>query len=59
MPHSLHSPFPAALRLRRFKETGKHNEMFLAAKFGSVSEDPGRVVNGDPEYVLRPSINLC
>jgi aryl-alcohol dehydrogenase-like predicted oxidoreductase len=45
---SFHTPAP---RLRRFKKTGKRNEIFLATKFGSVSGDSERVVNGDPEYV--------
>jgi aryl-alcohol dehydrogenase-like predicted oxidoreductase len=45
------SPHTPALRLHRFKKTGKRNHIFLATKFGSVSGDPERVVNGDPEYV--------
>ena len=45
------SPFPPAPRLRRFKKTGKRNEIFLATKFGSVGGDSERVINGDPEYV--------
>jgi aryl-alcohol dehydrogenase-like predicted oxidoreductase len=50
-PRSSSSPLPPALRLYRFKKTGKRNEIFLATKFGLAGGDPSRVVNGDPEYV--------
>jgi len=43
--------FPLALRLRRFKKTGKRDEILLATKFGLAHGDPGRVVKADPEYV--------
>ena len=35
--------------LRRFKKTGKRNEIFLATKFGVTR--PGFTINGTPEYV--------
>ena len=38
--------------VRRFKRTGKRNEVFLATKFGA-SRDPARFVNGSPEYVRQ------
>ncbi|KAF9643230.1 Aldo/keto reductase [Thelephora ganbajun] len=34
-----------------FKETGKHNDIFLATKFGFAHGEPGRLVKADPEYV--------
>ena len=34
--------------LRRFKKTGKRNEIFLATKFGFT---PEFTINGTPEYV--------
>ncbi|EMD39724.1 hypothetical protein CERSUDRAFT_81102 [Gelatoporia subvermispora B] len=34
-----------------FRRTGKRNNIFLATKFGLGS--PGRVVNGEPEYVRQ------
>lgn len=37
--------------MRRFKRTGKRNEIFLATKFGSAHGDPNRVINAEPEYV--------
>ena len=37
--------------LRRFKKTGKRNEIFLATKFGSAHGEPGRLIKADPEYV--------
>ncbi|OSD02680.1 Aldo/keto reductase [Trametes coccinea BRFM310] len=35
-----------------FKRTGKRNEIFLATKFGIVT-DPDRAVNGTPEYAVQ------
>ncbi|KAI8986631.1 Aldo/keto reductase [Trametes punicea] len=35
-----------------FKRTGKRDEIFLATKFGIVS-DPDRAVNGTPEYAVK------
>lgn len=35
---------------RRFKKTGKRNDIFLATKFG-ITMSPERFVNGEPEYV--------
>ncbi|KAI0664869.1 Aldo/keto reductase [Cubamyces menziesii] len=39
-----------------FKRTGKRDEIFLATKFGIVGEsesDPGRTINGTPEYAVQ------
>ena len=37
---------------RRFKKTGKRNEIFLATKFGITETSAnGTGVNGTPEYV--------
>ena len=36
----------------RFKRTGKRDEIFLATKFGIVT-DPDRAVNGTPEYAVQ------
>ena len=36
--------------VRRFKRTGKRNEVFLATKFGFTGK-PERLIRGDPEYV--------
>ncbi|EPQ53765.1 Aldo/keto reductase [Gloeophyllum trabeum ATCC 11539] len=33
-----------------FEKTGRRKDIFLATKFG-VARQPGRVINGDPEYV--------
>lgn len=35
---------------RRFRKTGKRNDIFLATKFG-ITNDPQRPANGEPEYV--------
>lgn len=35
---------------RRFKRTGKRNDIFLATKF-AITGDPQRRVNGDPDNV--------
>ena len=44
-------PLSPAIWLRRFKRTGKHNEIFLAIEFGLGHGEPGRVMKADPEYV--------
>jgi len=36
---------------RRFKRTGKRNEIFLATKFGLGHGESERFVKADPEYV--------
>ena len=39
-------------RLGRLKKTGKRNEIFLATKFGGISDKEGNVaIRGDPDYV--------
>ena len=49
--HSLLFDFRLCFLLRRFKKTGKRNEIFLATKFGGGSGDPNRIIKADPEYV--------
>lgn len=36
----------------RFRRTGKRDEIFLATKFGVVT-DPNRIINGTPEYAVQ------
>ncbi|EIN13063.1 Aldo/keto reductase [Punctularia strigosozonata HHB-11173 SS5] len=36
-----------------FQKTGKRKDIFLATKFGIVRDEPGRIVNGTPEYAKK------
>ena len=49
---SLLLPIDSQLLMRRFKRTGKRDEIFLATKFGFGSKDSTRLlgINGTPEY---------
>lgn len=48
--YSSHFLEMAHLIQRRFKKTGKRNEIFLATKFGFQRTVPNRPINGSPEY---------